>query len=159
MHYNNNHRHLHVLLLIIISGFIVNCTPKGQDTNTDENLNPIYYSDEFKSFLAQFENDSLFQLSHIVFPLEGQQPLSEDYTSYDTQFKWQQEDWVMHKSFDDVNGTYTREWIDLNGIVIEIISDNSGQYSMERRFGKLSSGWHLIYYRAMGNYPQNKKEH
>jgi len=51
-----------------------------------------------------------------------------------------------------MNGTYIREFIDIPGIVSERISDESGQYSMERRFGKLSSGWHLIYYREMGRY-------
>lgn len=58
----------------------------------------------------------------------------------------------ISKEFDDMNGAFTREFYNLNGVIVEKIADKSENFTMERRFGNLSSGWHLIYYREMGLY-------
>jgi hypothetical protein len=106
-----------------------------------------------KSFLAfyeQYSKDSLFQLEHTVFPLEGMKARHDENDMIDPDFRWTQENWVFQKEFDDLNGSFTREFYNLNGVIVEKIADKSGNFTMERRFGKLSSGWHLIYYREMG---------
>ncbi len=113
---------------------------------------PTYETEEFKNFYEKFGKDSAFQMAHIVFPLEGMQGPKDTLEVPDPNFRWKQEDWVIHKPYDDMNGTFTREILDIKGIVIERISDQSGKYTMERRFGKLSSGWHMIYYRELGMY-------
>jgi hypothetical protein len=111
---------------------------------------PAYATEEFTAFYDRFGTDTAYQMQHIVFPLEGMPALRDSADVIPMDFKWQRDQWIPHKSYDDMNGTFAREFIDFKGIVIEKISDASGRYTMERRFSKMSDGWHLIYYRAMG---------
>ncbi len=125
---------------------------KNKDAENKSTL-ALYDTEEFKVFLDSFSVDSAFQMNHIAFPLEGM-PAPQDSTDvFSADFRWSAENWVLHKAYDDYNGTFSREFIDLaGGIVIERVSDASGLYTMERRFAKLSDGWNLIYYREMGKY-------
>ncbi len=129
---------------------ILSCKNKGKSTS-DEDV-ALHDSKEFKVFYDRFSTDSLYQMQHIIFPLEGIRSPKDSLDVIDPDFKWQEETWVIHGPFDDLNGQFTREFLSMKGIVIERILDNSGTFSMERRFGHLSSGWHLIYYREMGRY-------
>jgi hypothetical protein len=111
-----------------------------------ENFSKILEEEIPESFLIfydRFHEDSLFQLQHIVFPLEGRRPDSTNITH------WQKDDWVVHRPFDDM-GIYKRGVFALNDIVIEKIKDRSGQFSMERRWNKSGNEWYLIYYQDMG---------
>jgi hypothetical protein len=113
----------------------------------------LYETEEFKNFHQQFSTDSAFQMEHIVFPLDGIRAPSDQNDTLGLKHQWQREDWKIHGVFDDANGTFTVEMLDLAGkMVIEIISDESGLFTMERRFAKLSDGWNLIYYKEMGKY-------
>lgn len=114
--------------------------------------NAMYNSPEFLEFYDRFGKDSVFQMDHITFPLEGERRLEDSTDVVSPDFRWQREDWILHKPYDDMNETFLRSWADIAGaIVVERIADNSGQYTMERRFAKLSNGeWHLIYYVEMG---------
>jgi hypothetical protein len=123
-----------------------------QEKSLSHTAVPTYQSTEFLEFYKKFSTDSIFQLEHTVFPLEGMKAPLDSLDTPDPDFKWQMEEWVIQKEYDDVNGSFTREFFDMNGMVMEIISDLSGQFTMERRFAKLSSGWHLIYYRELGKY-------
>ena len=142
------------LILLLLIGFIsagmVSCKNKGKVASDDNAA--LYDSKEFQAFYERFSTDSLYQMQHIVFPLEGIRSLKDTLDVIDPDFKWQEDTWVIHGSFDDLNGQFTREFLSMKGIVIERISDKSGTFSMERRFGLLSSGWYLIYYREMGRY-------
>ncbi|MBK8668949.1 MAG: hypothetical protein IPN89_05575 [Saprospiraceae bacterium] len=141
-----------IILSYIIIAFIFTASCKNKDVPTDSVPDKLatYETEEFLKFYDQFSRDSAFQIEHTVFPLEGMKKNQDSISPPD--FKWTQQEWVVHQPYDDGDGTFSREMLDLNGIVIERISDTSGKFSMERRFGKLSSGWHLIYYREMGNY-------
>jgi hypothetical protein len=139
-----------VTCLLISIFYGMSCSSKtgnGQPTGA-----PVYDSEEFKAFYDRFGKDSIFQLAHTVFPLEGMRRPLDSLDIPEPLFRWQQENWVMHKAYNDMDGTFSREFIDLGGLVIERISDESGRYTMERRFGKLADGWHLIYYRELGMY-------
>jgi len=126
---------------------------KNKDTGINESSDlPAYQTNEFTTFYDKFSVDSTFQMDHTVFPLEGLKAQTDSLDVPDPDFRWQMESWILHKPYNDMDGTFSREMLDLNGLVIERISDQSRKYSMERRFGKLSSGWHLIYYREMGMY-------
>lgn len=125
---------------------------KNKATEASASEQPVYQSPEFQDFYKRFSTDSVYQLEHVVFPLEGMRAPVDTADVTDPDFRWKMEDWVIHKPYDDANGTFIREFNSINGVVIEKISDNSGTFSMERRFGKLSSGWHLIYYRELGKY-------
>jgi hypothetical protein len=149
MPFNNKTKNLLLLFAFATLAIAVSsCKQKKQEEQISEET-PMYYSEEFKAFYDQFSTDSTFQLEHIVFPLEGRRRQKDSLDIIPDDFRWQMEDWKIHRPFDDMNGTYSREWLDVSGIVVERISDYSNTYSMERRFGKLSAGWHLIYYQEM----------
>lgn len=140
-----------VIFILCIQLFACKSKTKDEPALEPEQAS-VYESAEFQDFYQKFSTDSVFQMEHVVFPLEGMRSPKDSLDIIDPNFRWQQDSWKIHKPYDDMNGTYIREFIDIPGIVSERISDESGQYSMERRFGKLSSGWHLIYYREMGRY-------
>ena len=122
--------------------------PKGEVVGT-----PLYESVEFIEFYDKFGADSIFQLAQIVFPLQGTRRKVDSLDIVPEDFTWKQDGWVLHKPYDDKNETFQRSLTDFKGtVVIENIETENGQYSMERRFAKLSSGWHLIYYRELGVY-------
>lgn len=139
-----------VLLLIIVT--FLSCKDTKSNNETDLQQTAIFDGSEFREFYDKFSQDSVFQMEHIVFPLEGVRSVQDSLDIPSPDFKWEQATWKVHGPYDDMNGTYIREFFEFSGIVVEKISDTSGQYTMERRFGKLSSGWHLIYYREMGRY-------
>ena len=139
------------LALILITGWSA-CQSKKEGNVSADKKTAAYETPSFLEFYERFGKDSVFQMNHITFPLEGMKSVKNEETIIDPDFRWSQDEWVLHKSFDDMDGTFIKEFYDINGIVIEIISDPSGKFSMERRFGKLSHGWHLIYYREMGIY-------
>lgn len=148
---SDTYSYLYCIILALLMIF-VGCKSSKEEQSYDPSAKATYETDEFLEFYERFAKDSLFQLEHIVFPLEGIKAPKDSTDVIRPDFKWQKENWIIHKPFDDMGGTFSRELMDINGIVIELISDNTGQFTMERRFGNLSSGWHLIYYREMGRY-------
>lgn len=138
-----------IVIACLMLGLIA-CKNK-QYVESDEDV-ALYDTKEFLSFYERFSTDSLFQMQHIIFPLEGIRSLQDSLDVVGPDFKWEEDTWVVHGPFDDMNGQFNREFLSMKGIVIEKISDQSGSFSMERRFGRLSSGWYLIYYREMGKY-------
>jgi hypothetical protein len=134
---------------------VVHC--KKKDATTESELAAIaeakamYNDADFKAFYDRFGKDSVFQMEHITFPLEGKRRLLDSLDVVPDSFRWERRNWILHKTYDENNESFLRSWADIGGrIVVEKIQDNSGRYTMERRFGKLSSGWHLIYYEEMG---------
>lgn len=125
---------------------------KSQREAQNEKVESAPDNDDFMTFYDRFGTDSLFQVQHIIFPLEGMKSVTDTIEIVNPDFRWQREDWVVHGPFDDMDGTFVREFIAAKDIVVENIHDNSGTFSMERRFAKMSSGWNLIYYREMGRY-------
>ena len=136
---------INVFLLIIA----ISACKNNTNGNSSSEL-PAYATEDFTAFYERFGTDTAYQMQHIVFPLEGMPALRDSADVIPIDFRWEREQWVHHKAYDDMNGTFAREFIDFKGIVIEKISDASGRYTMERRFSRMSDGWHLIYYRAMG---------
>ncbi|MBK6362385.1 MAG: hypothetical protein IPG18_03460 [Saprospiraceae bacterium] len=135
--------------LLAVTFIFVSC--KDKKGNDEKEETPLYETAEFKEFYNKFSTDSAFQMDHVVFPLDGMKAPENDTMA--VKHQWQREDWKIHTTFDDANGTFSVEMLDLAGkMVIEIISDESGLFSMERRFAKLSDGWNLIYYKEMGKY-------
>jgi hypothetical protein len=147
---NNSYLRITIIFSLIFLAFSA-CKNKEATHSASSNV-PVYQTEEFMAFYDKFSTDSIYQLDHTVFPLEGVKAQTDSLDTPDPAFRWQRESWTLHKPYDDMDGTFSREMLDLSGLVIERISDQSGKYTMERRFGKLSAGWHLIYYREMGIY-------
>ncbi len=105
--------------------------------------------ESFFRFYENFHTDSIFQLQHIQFPLAGVavHPTIQNKT-VDT--FWQAENWIIHKAFNDYGGTFKREYRNLNGLILEYISNNTGDFNMERRFlHNEEEDYDLIYYAEM----------
>lgn len=106
--------------------------------------------EDFLTFYEQFHADSIFQVNHITWPLDGLPSNADSATLVDGNYKWTPENWVFHRPLDEGNQEFTRQQSTFgDGMVIEIIKHQSGQYGMIRRFAKLGDEWHLIYYAGM----------
>ena len=92
--------------------------------------------EDFLDFYEKFHSDSVFQVNHTLFPLKEKSD-----GSY-----WQKAEWRMHQAFDSQNGSYTREFDNFNGILIETILEKNGAFMIKRRFAKFGDSYNLIYY-------------
>lgn len=112
---------------------------------------PIEIPEDFISFYNQFHTDTAYQLQHILFPLQGIPSLKAGDDITGMQWWFEKDGWKYHKPFNDMDGTYTRSFDNFAGIITETIVDNTGQFTMVRRFTKSSEDeWTLIYYKEMG---------
>ena len=101
---------------------------------------------DFESFYNTFHSDSLFQIDHINFPLDGATKAKGNNIDMMIPVKWEKADWIMHKPFNDHNNTFVRKFYMIGPVVVEKISDQNQFFSMERRFNKFDNEWFLIYY-------------
>ena len=127
-------------LLILLTLIFVGCKEKESDRETKV-LPP-----DFESFYENFHNDSLFQMSHINFPLEGATRAKGSNLDVMIPVKWEKENWIMHKPFNDHNNTFQRDFFMVGPVIVEKIADKNQFFSMERRFSKFGNEWQLIYY-------------
>ncbi len=104
--------------------------------------------EDFYTFYDQYHTDSLFQLERTVFPLKGLAK-STDSTRIAEEILWQKNDWILHKPFDDHNGTFQRAFTNMSGIISEQIAAGNGLFTIEKRYAKLGGEWHLIYYQEL----------
>lgn len=104
----------------------------------------------FAAFYQKFHSDSLFQMEHIVFPLEGL-PDNADSTLITTNdFRWQAEEWRMQRQFDFEMSEFKRDIVPLNDrMVLERIVHQGGEFGVVRRFAIVGGEWHLIYYAGL----------
>lgn len=110
--------------------------------------NPIPMVNGFDSFYTLFHTDSLYQLQHIPFPLEGM-PEQNDSSIYKEGFKWQYKQWTMHRIFNENDSLFRREFTILDStLIIETIFHQLSPMRMERRFS-YDNGWQMIYYSPM----------
>lgn len=135
---------INLLSLILI--FTIGCktvTDPNSTTETSEDQNASLLSADFEKFYHKFHTDSMYQIDHIVFPLEGR---TYDENNNPTNITWTANNWILHKEFDDMGGTFNRNYSEFGGIISEKIIDNRNISNMERRFSKIQNKWHLIYY-------------
>ena len=150
----NNKFSIVSLFFLALALAVSSCKSKGDSEPVETETAPHpSQNEEFVTFYNKFSSDSIFQMEHITFPLEGTRPQQDSLDIVPPDFRWTPENWKLHRPFDDGNKSFVRTFeYGPGNIVMEYISDKSGQYTMERRFAKLSAGWHLIYYRKMGKY-------
>lgn len=109
----------------------------------------------FADFYQKFHSDSLFQVEHIVWPLEGLPNNADSATVTSKTFHWTPEDWRMQHQFDFQVSEYKREIVPLTeSLVMERIIHQSGQFGMVRRFAIVGGDWHLIYYAGVNRLMQ-----
>ncbi len=131
-------------LSIILVFILVGC--KGDaDQSSSHETEIIEDSNGFIDFYKKFHSDSVFQMSHITFPLEGVPSVAD--TIYDgvSAFHWQKKDWQMHKPVDTNSGEFRREF-DMGDVLVTERIINSQNFMLVRRFYYNGSAWNLIYY-------------
>jgi hypothetical protein len=114
--------------------------------------------EDFVKFYDKFHNDSLYQMAHIEFPLEGFPSGNlKDTTQNGEDFHWTADKWLMHRLAFFNNELFTRTFESPMPIVVnEIIIQKQNGYGTLRRFLKRGDEWHLIFYSDM-NRLENKK--
>ena len=78
--------------------------PKEQQVSDDPFV-------EFMQFHQQFLEDSIFQIEHVLFPLEGLPSNADSATLATDNFRWLKEDWQIHLPFDFENSDYEQQFI------------------------------------------------
>ena len=107
---------------------------------------------DFLIFYSQFHNDSTFQMQHIDFPLDGIPNYADSLTLVEKNFRWQEEDWELHKLTERRKESFHEDLVILEDWLInEFISVGQGekQLWMERRFMKSGGEWRLIYFSGL----------
>ncbi len=145
---------MRLLFLLFLAASIFSC--RNESPTDKESINiPMKGIEDFETFYHQFHADSLYQLEHIIFPMEGLPSDADSVTIVDDNFRWQKENWVMHRAFDSSGGDFKQEFTPINEmLIIERITHVSGGYGMVRRFAKLGDDWYLIYYAGMNRIQQ-----
>ncbi|HFA48666.1 MAG TPA: hypothetical protein ENJ95_06545 [Bacteroidetes bacterium] len=109
----------------------------------------------FPAFYQRFHSDSLYQINHIIFPLQGIPNNADRSALTDDTFRWKKEDWQMMHPIDFQMSEYQRILTPLTDqMVVEHIVHKNGQYGMLRRFAIIGDDWHLIYYAGMNRLAQ-----
>lgn len=122
---------------------IASCKSKSPVVKSNELIPEI---NGFYSFYGSFHRDSLFQMHHIRFPLEGE-PDQSDTIAYTQTFYWQPEHWVMHHPFNASDTTFERTFHTLDSsLIVEIIRHKLSPLTMERRWSRNDTAWELIFY-------------
>jgi len=100
----------------------------------------------FDSFYTSFHSDSAYQMSHILFPLEGL-PEAMDTAWSGAVYYWDKETWRLHRPFDPADTTFERQFQIIDSTLIrEVIAHLMSGYRLERRFSFTGKDWQLIYY-------------
>lgn len=130
-----------IFIIISVLLSLLSCKPDSQKEQAVQSL-PA----DFELFFEKFHTDSLFQLAHIVFPLEGIKKINGGPGDVLVPIHWNPDEWIMHRPFNDYNRMFTRSYRIIGPVIVEYITDNNQFFSMERRFAKIDGEWHLIYY-------------
>jgi hypothetical protein len=136
-----------LVLLLLVQACKDTASLKDKDLEGD--IQEVELPEGFMTFLDKFGKDSVFQMSSIQWPLSVQKALIDPEDEPET-ITSGPENWKLQHTFDDMQGTYSQQFINFNGVVTEVTSDQSGQYTMLRRFSKIDGKWKLIFYKEMG---------
>lgn len=122
--------------------FMLGCKqPAPQDLGLGPGLS------SFETFYEKFHKDSVFQMQHINFPLQGLPDNYKNKPDYAPDFRWTTENWNLNKPLDLEATHFVRSFVAVSDeLIIEKLQFESGEYGMERRFSMMNGEWKLIYY-------------
>jgi len=125
--------------MIFLSGCQSNINNSSQETEVIEDDNG------FIDFYHKFHTDSLFQMAHISFPLEGTPSVSDTVYDGTGTYYHQKEDWLMHRPIDMSTGEFKNEF-DMGEVLVTERIINNQNFMLVRRFYFNGKDWSLIYY-------------
>ena len=140
--------------------FTISCnsepTTQGEEQTAPTTEEAPGLPEGFEDFYKKFHTDSSFQMDHIQFPLQG---VPEDRSMASDTFTFKKDSWKLHQAFNTSNGTFEQRFQNIGkSIVVEYIFSPRLQLIMERRFQKREDGWHLIYYKELGDRSTDKPD-
>ena len=101
---------------------------------------------DFIEFYEAFNNDSAYQLAHIVFPLST---TLTDTAGLDSSVTWTAETWKLHQPFVADDFWDHQFEIPVEGVITEVIYARDGPFYLQRRFARSNRKWYLIYYSGL----------
>lgn len=146
-----------IIVLFLLTSLVA-CQPKDKTTSKEiSKEDTTVLPEDYISFYEKFHTDSLYQMSHIQWPLQGIQTEERDSNIINGRFYHKQENWLMHKSLSEEMGYSQSTKILADDLLEETMVDSQGQFGMKRRFAKISKEWYLIYYSGLNHiYGGNK---
>ena len=132
-------------------------TPTETETDTIIEQPGDTLPGDFADFYDRFHTDSVYQLEHIVFPLEGLPHSEGDHDTIRSQrHYWQRADWKKHNHFNDPSGTF-EHWYEVldDKLVDHYVQLRGTNMVIHRRFAKLDDEWFLIYYAGLRPHDQD----
>ena len=135
-----------IIFFFLAGSILLSSCANEQKTTTAETSQSVVLPDGFLDFLDEFHSDINYQKAHIQWPLEGV-PSMIDSSYVKGEFRWSQDDWVMHNDFDEDNEEFEQKFTLFGeNMIIEHITHINGSIGMERRFSREEDSWKLIYY-------------
>lgn len=121
-----------------------------QTTAAEDNIGEAVPAD-FLVFYTQFHSDSSYQMAHIDFPLEGLPEYADSTILAEGNFKWQKDNWEMHKNLDARKEDFAKNLrVISDGLIFEYIpTGGEKKLWIERRFMKTNGEWRMIYYSGL----------
>ena len=134
-----NNSHPYWMLFPLLYGCTGNPSVRTSDAT-------IPTANGFEFFYKRFHEDSIYQMNHILFPLEGE-PDQSDTIAYTETYYHHPETWVIHKTFNERDTLFDRSFKSLDStLIIEIIQHRFSPLRMERRWSLNDTTWQLVYY-------------
>jgi len=135
-----------VYFIIITTLFFAGCKEKKNELS-QKKTEVTELPKSFVEFLDTFHTDSIYQMNHIAFPLEGMVRAPGENVDSMIPYKWRKYKWQLHHKFNNYDSIFTRRFIVIDdNTIIEKTTGVNGLFRMERRFAKMNDGWNLIYY-------------
>lgn len=105
---------------------------------------------DFAAFYKRFHQDSLYQMEHILFPLDGFPAEADSATLRDRSFRWQRDNWRMHRGFNLTESQFEQELQPLGkDLITETFYHEKSGFGLIRRFARIDGEWQLIYYAGL----------
>ena len=143
--------------ILILLGLILGaCQPKDKSGGSSEISEKFA---DFEAFYERFHTDSLYQVEHIIFPLEGLPADADSITLATGNYRWEKDSWIMHRRFDQGSNDFEIQLTPvMDDVIIEKIIHKSGAYGMIRRFARMGGEWYLIYYAGLNRLNVGQEE-
>ena len=143
---------MRILILSAIFIGILGCNQKEETSTIQANAVP----QDFMDFYRKFHSDSLFQISHINFPLEGLPSYADPEDLKDGKFYWKLDEWQFQRSIDFEFSDFERVLMPINDFLIEeTILHKKDKLALQRKYVKFGEEWTLIYYSGLNPYSLN----
>jgi hypothetical protein len=104
-------------------------------------------------------SDSAFQMSRIIFPLEGKPQFIETAKTFNEEYYYTADIWALHHKIDFKNlPRWKAEWYDYDFMVKEIADNMTDNMFIERRYRCDDGKWYLVYYSDLNKRNRGDKE-